>query len=42
MLSMLLAMTYLALALFALTYRAPTPRRMRTDSERDDARGGRR
>ncbi len=42
MLSMLLAITYLALALFALNYRAPTPRRVRSDRERDDARGGRR
>ncbi len=42
MLSMLLAITYLALALFALTYRAAAPRRVRTDRGRDDARGGRR
>ncbi len=41
MLSMLLAITYLALALAALTYRAPSPWRVRTDSEGDDARGGR-
>ncbi len=38
MLSLLLAITYLALALFALTYQAPSPRRAR----RDDSRGGRR
>ncbi len=42
MLSMLLAITYLALALFALTYRAPSPRRVRNDRARDDARGDRR
>ena len=42
MLSMLLAITYLALALFALTYRAPMPRRARSDDARDDARGDRR
>ncbi len=42
MLSMLLAISYLALALFALTYRAPSPRRIRGAIKRDDARGERR